>query len=106
MITAQFLTQNEAVKSVLESQIVQLKSSFEEQGIKVEAVEVTVESHAFERNLSGEGNGKQQPQEGKKKGVRKLNLNEMNPEEETLEEDDRLAVEMMAAGGGTVDFTA
>lgn len=106
VITAQFLTQNEAVKSVLESQIVQLKSSFEEQGIKVEAVEVTVESHAFERNLNGEGNGKQQPQEGKKKGVRKLNLNEMNPEEETLEEEDRLAVEMMAAGGGTVDFTA
>ena len=106
VITAQFLTQNEAVKSVLESQIVQLKSSFEEQGIKVEAVEVAVESHAFERNLNGEGNSRQQPQEGKKKGVRKLNLNELNPEEDVLEEDDRLAVEMMAAGGGTVDFTA
>ncbi len=106
VITAQFMTQNEAVKSVLESQIVQLKTNFEEQGIKVEAVEVTVESHAFERNLNGEGESRQTAQEGKKRGVRKLNLNEMDEEVTVEDEDDRLAVEMMRAGGGTVDFTA
>jgi Flagellar hook-length control protein len=106
VITAQFMTQNEAVKSVLESQIVQLKTNFEEQGIKVEAVEVTVESHAFERNLNGEGESRQTAQEGKKRGVRKLNLNEMDAEEAAESEEDQLAVEMMRAGGNTVDFTA
>lgn len=106
VITAQFTAQNEAVKSVLESQIVQLRNNFEEQGIKVEAVEVTVESHAFERNLNGEGEGRQAAQEGKKKGVRKLNLREMDTEEPVMDEEEQLAVEMMRAGGGTVDFTA
>jgi flagellar hook-length control protein FliK len=107
VITAQFLTQNETVKAVIESQIVQLKNNFEEQGIKVEAVEVTVESHAFERNLSGEGNSRQQSQDGKKKGTRKLNLNELNAEEEAkMDEAEQIAVAMMSAGGNTVDFTA
>lgn len=106
VITAQFMTQNEAVKSVLESQIVQLKNNFEEQGIKVEAVEVTVESHAFDRNLSGEGESRQAMQEGKKKGVRRLNLNGSAEDENVTEEEDRLAVEMMRAGGNTVDFMA
>lgn len=107
VITAQFLTQNDAVKAVIESQIVQLRTNFEEQGIKVEAVEVTVESHAFERNLSGEGNGRQQSQDGKKKGTRKLNLNEINAEDEAkMDEAEQIAVAMMSAGGNTVDFTA
>jgi len=106
VITAQFLTQNETVKAVIESQIVQLRNNFEEQGIKVEAVEVTVESHAFERNLSGESNSRQQAQEGKKKGGRKLNLNEISPEETVMDEAEQLAVDMMTAGGNTVDFTA
>ena len=107
VITAQFLTQTEAVKAVIESQIVQVKNNFEEQGIKVEAVEVTVASHQFERNLSGEGNSRQQSQDGKKKGVRKLNLNELNEEDEAkMDEAEQIAVAMMSAGGNTVDFTA
>lgn len=107
VITAQFLTQNEAVKAAIESQVVQLKNSFEEQGLKVEAVEVTVESHQFERNLSGEGNGQEQMRDGKKKGSRKINLNELNPEEETqLDEAEQIAVAMMSTAGNTVDYTA
>ena len=37
--------------------MVNLRQNFEAQGIKVEAVEVTVASHAFEHNLNGDGNG-------------------------------------------------
>lgn len=107
VITAQFLAQNETVKAAIESQIVQLKNSFEEQGIKVEAVEVTVESHQFERNLSGDGNGQRHAQEGKKKGTRKINLNELDLEEENeMDEEQQIAVAMMSAGGNTVDYTA
>lgn len=109
VITAQFLTQNETVKAAIESQIVQLRNNFEEQGLKVEAVEVTVESHQFERNLSDQGRSQEQAQENGKKGVKKLNLNlnELSLEEEPdLDEDEKLAVEMMAAGGNTVSYTA
>lgn len=107
VITAQFLTQNEAVKAVIESQLVQLKTNFEEQGIKVEAVEVTVESHQFERNLSGESDNRQQTQDGKKKSVRRINLSELSTEEESnMNEEEQITVSMMNAGGSTVDFTA
>ena len=107
VITAQILTQNEVVKAAVESQIVQLKNNFEEQGLKVEAVEVTVESHKFERGLSGEGNNHDGSGEGsRKKGTRKINLDELNPEEVDLNEEEQIAVEMMTAGGNTVDYMA
>lgn len=107
VITAQFFAQNETVKAAIESQIVQLKSSFEEQGLKVEAVEVTIASHEFERNLSGNGGGQEQTQDSKKKNVRKINLNDVNAAEEAeLDEAQQIAVEMMTADGSTVDFTA
>lgn len=107
VITAQFLTQNEAVKAAIESQIVQLRNNFEEQGLKVEAVEVTVESHQFERNLNGDGSGQEQAREGRKKGVRKINLNGLDFESEAeLNEEEQIAVAMMTADGSTVDFTA
>ena len=104
VITAQFLTQNETVKAAIESQIVQLKNSFEEQGLKVEAVEVTVASHSFERNLNGDGNGQQQAQDGKKKGNRKVNLNGPAMEEEPAAEEEEPAI--MGMEGRTVSFTA
>ena len=104
VITAQFLTQNETVKAAIESQIVQLKNSFEEQGLKVEAVEVTVASHSFERNLNGDRNGQQQAQDGKKKGNRKVNLNGPAMEEEPAAEEEEPAI--MGMEGSTVSFTA
>ena len=104
VITAQFLTQNETVKAAIESQIVQLKNSFEEQGLKVEAVEFTVASHSFERNLNGDGNGQQQMQDGKKKGNRKVNLNGPAMEEEPAAEEEEPAI--MGMEGSTVSFTA
>lgn len=107
VITAQLLTQNEAVKAAVESQIVQLKNSFEEQGLKVEAVEVAVDNHSFDRSLGGESSGQEQTGEEKKKGTRRINLNELNPEEESLLDDaEQIAVEMMASDGNTVDYTA
>lgn len=109
VITATFTTENEAVRAALESQMVTLKQSFEEQGIKVEAVEVTVASHAFERNLSGEGNGnagdETEPQ--KKKGSRRITLSDLTDEivEEELSDEDRIVAEMMKQNGNTVDYT-
>lgn len=106
VITASFITQNETVKAALESQIVQLKENFEEQGVKVEAIEVTVQSHAFERNLEQgreQNQGSNEP--SKRARVRRINLNDLSDMDD-MEEEDVLAADMLAAGGSTVDYTA
>ena len=53
IVTAQLTAQNEQVKHALENQIVNLKENFENQGIKVDAVEVTIQSHSFEAAYDG-----------------------------------------------------
>lgn len=108
VLTATFTTENEAVKSALESQMLVLKENFEQQGIKVEAVEVTVASHAFEQNLSNSENAAREEQEPeKKKNIRKLSLSDLLNEtaEEELSEEDRIVAEMMKQNGNTVDYT-
>lgn len=106
VITASFIAQNEAVKAALESQIVQLKENFEEQGVKVEAIEVMVQSHAFERNLDqGREQNQGSGEPSRKARVRRINLNDLSAMED-MEEEDALAADMLAAGGSTVDYTA
>lgn len=109
VITAQFAAQNETVKAVLETQMIQLKEQFEEQGIKVEAVEVTVANHAYGEQFGGDQDAAGQQNENAKKGARRINLNldEIGEDGlEALEDSERIAVEMMQANGSTVDYTA
>ena len=109
VVTANFITENEAVKTALESQMIQLKESFAEQGVKVEAIEVTVQTHAFERNLDqGRGRGQNDTETEKKSRTRRINLNGLGDMEdiEDMPQEDALAAEMMTANGNTVDFTA
>lgn len=109
VVTANFITQNETVKAALESQMVQLKESFAEQGVKVEAIEVTVQTHQFEQNLEqGRGHNNNQDTEAGvgRKRTRRINLNAAFTEEEPQTEEDRIAADMMSANGNTVDFTA
>lgn len=112
VITAQFTAQNENVKAALEAQIVQLKETLTEQGVKVEAVEVTIASHSFERNLqqnNGQNAEDAQQDKEKKRGSKRLNLNLGAGEEldgTNMEDADKIAVDMMVRNGNTVDFSA
>lgn len=108
VITAQFTAQNETVKAAIESQLVQLKTQFEEQGIKVDAVEVTVANYRFDQNFSGKEENPEEGNRNGKKGHRRINLNDMSLEElpEDMEDSERIAAEMMARNGNTVDYTA
>lgn len=107
VITAQFTAQNETVKAAIESQMVQLKENFTQQGIKVEAVEVTVENHGFERSMDQNGQTGAGGGEGKKSRPRKLQLDSLqNTEIEELSEEEQMAVRMMEQNGNTVDYTA
>ena len=109
VVTANFITQNETVKAALESQMVQLKESFAEQGVKVEAIEVTVQTHSFEQNLE-QGRGNQSDHESEagvsRRRTRRINLNTAFAEDEPQTEEDRITADMMSANGNTVDFTA
>lgn len=108
VLTAHFTTQNETVRAVIETQLIQLKTQFEEQGIKVDAVEVTVANHAYGEQFSEQNENMGQEQGKTKKGIRRINLNEIGEEEDLdmMEDSERIAVEMMQANGNTVDYTA
>ena len=111
MLTAQFTTQDENVKAIIEGQLIQLKENLNEQGLKVQAVEVTVASQQFDRNLDkngNEGTTQQENPNAPKKQIRRINLNELDMEEDLEGADDaiRIAADMMARNGNTIDFMA
>ena len=112
-VTAQFTTQNELVKAALESQIMILKENLEQAGVKVNAVEVSVESHAFERNLDeqGQNSGQEAKEEEEKrlrKATRRLNINDLFADDNSVElsEEESLTAEMMQADGNVMDYKA
>lgn len=106
VVTANFIAQNETVKAALESQMIQLKEQFAEQGVKVEAIEVSVQTRQFEQNLDqGRGSAGQGREPARKGRVRRLNADDLTAGEEMAEEE-QLARNLMAQNGGTVDYTA
>ena len=68
MMTAQFTTQTEVAKEAIESQMTVLRESLQNQGIKVEAIEVTVSEFGFERDRQSEQNGNGEPEKRRKSG--------------------------------------
>ena len=109
-IVAKFTAQNQVVKEAVEAQMLQLQQKFDEQGIKVTSIEVTIASHGFEQNLE-QGNERQTDNSSADKKIRplrRINLSELEDEEvELLTSDaDRIAASMMAAYGNSVDFSA
>lgn len=107
-VTAQFHVQNEAVKAAVESQVNTLVENLREQGVKVEAVQVSVESHGFESNLwQGQGKEEEASSHNGRKTPRRINLNDINALlEDEADEEEVLAARMMEANGNTVDYTA
>lgn len=105
-VTAQFIAQNESVKAALESQIVELRENLEQQGVKVEAVEVTIAQYSLDRNPEGRDEASEQGG-GRKRGHRNLDLKDLDLEEDgDLTEEERLTAEMMQSQGNTINYTA
>lgn len=113
VITATITTQNEAVQEALMVQAMVLKEELTAQGMKVEAVEVTVASHEFERDMheGGEEAKEMFEQEVQKQTRRRLVVDGMMHAEELLADEDltdadKLQIDMMARSGNSVDFMA
>ncbi|MBE5855950.1 MAG: hypothetical protein E7296_00065 [Lachnospiraceae bacterium] len=108
MVTAQFTTQNEQVKAILEAQMIELKETFEARGVKVDNIEVSVQTNAFAQeyeNSRDRGNG-QNEDRTRRQGTRRINLNSLGEIPEDLSEEESIAVSMMEANGSTVDYMA
>lgn len=112
-ITATITAQNEAVREALMVQAMTLKEELNEQGLKVEAVEVTVASHEFERNMENGGEEAKNlfEQQIQKQNRRRIVINNLEQAEEMLADDEisdaeKLQIDMMAKSGNSVDFTA
>ena len=111
VLSAIFTTENEAVKAALESQLIQLKENFTEQGLKVESVEVNVSAQGFERSLDQqEQQGQNQfENQGSRRGNRRIRLDGGSDQEgsltQELPEDDRIVADMMIRNGNSVDYT-
>lgn len=108
-VSAHITVQNDIVKEALETQLVELRQSMNQAGVKVDAVEVTVGSHEFEKNL--EQNAKQQEQQAEQqekaaKRTRHINLSDLSELSGIMTEEESLVARMMAEQGNSVDFTA
>ena len=107
-ITAQFTAQNEAVKEALETQLVELKQTLNQQGVKVDAIEVSVATHEFERNLeqSAEREKQQGQQEEQRQGRRSLKLDNLDELSGLMTEEEQLAAQIMRENGNSMDVIA
>lgn len=100
-MTASFVVQNQVAKEAIESQIQVLRENLENQGLKIEAVEVTVANFGFEQRGYQEAN-----QNEKKKTPRKIDLSNVNQEMmEELSEEEVLTAQIMEQNGNSVDYT-
>lgn len=108
-ITAQLAAQDEAVKQALESQLAVLKDNMNQQGLKVEAVEVTIASHEFERNLEeNQKNPSQEQQEAETERAsrRNIRMDSLDELEGLMSEEESLVAKMMSEQGNRMDLTA
>lgn len=102
IVSAQIAAQNEQVKTALENQMVTLKEQFESQGLKVDAVEITVMAHSFEAGQNF-GQSESERKQGESKVHRKLDLSSFDDE---LEEDLESTAPAPKAEGSSVEYLA
>ena len=109
MIHAQIAATNETVKEALESQVHELRETLQQSGVKVDAIEVTIASHEFERSLeqgqSREEQESQRQEEMKEKNRRDLNRTSFDEWTEELSEEEALIARIMKENGNTFDYT-
>ena len=98
MITAQ----NDTVKAIIESQLIQLKEALNNQGLKVADVEVTVAGQMFDQNFEGNKESSQNGQTNNRRRFRGID----DLVADVSETDETIVRQMMEQEGNSVNFTA
>ena len=109
VVNAQFHATNEVVKEALEAQIATLRENLNQAGVKVDAIEVTIASHEFERNLEQNHQNPQEQveaQEEKSNRRRNITVDSLDELSGVMTEEETLVAQMMKDNGNSVDFTA
>ena len=106
IVTAQIATETEMAKQALESQLITLKENLNQQGVKIEAVEVVIASHEFERNLDSQANGEEENKQNGNRQHRKIDFDIMQASEEELTPQEAIIRETMLANGYKINYMA
>ncbi len=105
-LTAHFTAQNEIAKEAIESQMVVLRENLESQGLKVEAIEVTVSNFDFTQNGGAAADGNDRG--GQQRNRRGISFEEAVGAESAagMSEAEQIAADLMERNGNQVDYTA
>lgn len=102
-MTATFIVENQLAKEALESQMTTLRESLNEQGVKVEAIEVMVAEQGLSQDQFSNKNGESSFQNQNK---RRGNLGKLRGLEDGKEETEEEEEVRTIRSNGTVDFSA
>ena len=103
VMTAQFVVQNEISKAAIEGQLHTLRETLNTQGIKVEAIEVTVASYAFDQN--SQDNAQNQAETEKNNTGKQITMDEALSMTDTLEDASDVQ-DVMGVRGSQIDYSA
>ena len=108
VMKAELLTTNETVRAAVESQLIQLKEDFERSGLRVEEVEVRVATNEFNEATQQDSRDEENEAASRNTSTRRINISDgiALDEIDEYEEDEKIAVEMMAANGNSMDYKA
>jgi flagellar hook-length control protein FliK len=102
IMTAQFVVQNEISKEAIESQLQTLKDTLNQQGIKVEAIEVTVTTYFSQQNSKEGTDGQAETKQGHSSN--KISLEDAISMTEETEE--TISRDITGIRGNQIDYTA
>ncbi len=108
-VHAQLAAQNEAVKAALETQVAELRQTLNQQGVKVDAIEVTVASHEFEQNLEQHAESEKrqgEEQEQARPARRSLSRESLDELSGLMSEEEVIAAQIMKDNGNSMDVIA
>ena len=103
VMQAQIIAENEAAKNAVESGIAVLKEAFENQDLKVDAIEVMVGTQDY--FAQGEENAQSQADTGEKQsGNRITGINLKDDSDDEISEEQKLEAEMMKTQGNQISY--
>ena len=114
-VTVKLVAENEAVKNALETQMALVQEKMNAQGMKVNAVEVSVGTHEFEENLEQDAASQnerelseeqQRNSNGQQRRTRNIDLNNLDEMQGLMTEEEELVAKIMRDNGNTVNLTA
>ena len=108
VMKAELVTNNENVRAIIEGQLIQLKEDFDRSGIRVDEVEVRVSTNEFNENTESDSRDEANERAGRQTTTRRIDISDIGDLEEIdeYEDDEKIAVEMMAANGNSMDYRA